>query len=658
MKEKNWLDMYSNAANYMRCGQISKAIDMLEKLVTDSKDTSNKNVSAAYVTLCSCYEMSCIKKKDFLRIGMTCEKYAKKSLELNPQNKVAPFTLVRALVLQENYIEACEVIAKYDLNLSMPKDGLASSDAFHKMNLEFYKFFHMALGKAIMERSVNNPDFVDALIDIYYKYDCSINYAMLIINPVIASGLYAEAVKLIYDCLKEDNSKNMKADAKVALASQSVYCHSCFADNREIRRSINKLDSYIALYGTEISDSTKYSVMVNKSLGYSKLCDITQVDILWREIPEEYKDNSILYNLAKAYFDSGNYDEALRLGWSAVQTKHDDNDFLLLGRVYMGMGQYESAISMFKKAIGFIVADKEMPYSNYYGEKVTSISDRSTKDRLNDIYKNLIQAYVCNEQYDYAEAILEKIKENGQKPSVLLESELLIRIEKNISKNTDDIKKAYESLNKELKVKTQENSMLKRNMSDWYTKLTMVQLVNSSEEISDQMWDDEFCNHMNDVLDRVVSYCVTLRNREYQAVVDKINQRFPKLNKVTRNFLATAEQIYLTFEKEDMMDFAPVMVEYARFIETLLWTYINASSEYTDEATKNKKYNNQGETLGAATRTISLKGGSLEKYYEKVEWIRKNRNRSAHINVSREPEVTAIRNYIWNSDIIDVLTSI
>lgn len=634
-KEKQWLERYSMALELAQNGRNEEAVGIFENLIKNKTDTSENNISAAFVTLGSCYLNSIGSVGELHLISTKAEECARNALKMNPDNKIAPQLLARSLLGQKKYIEAAKTVAMYDVKMG------------NELETSLFQ-------NQILIKSSEDKDFFDALLDIYYDNGDSLYYTLLIINAAVAAGYYMEASSLIRECLKS-NLDQLSDDTKISLASSNVWCHTCIAGKREIQKSIEKLDEFLEKYGKGITEITDFTVIRNKAAALVRIGDMDQLQLLLKGLPDECKENTFLYTLAKAYLDTGNYKEALRLGWSAMQMKKDDTDYVLVGRAYMGLEKYEKAIEVLKKAVVFVQNGKEEEYS-YNDITIGSLTSDSKEERLNGIYRYLIQAYICNEQHEYAKAVLERMKSNGEDPAIVFDAEILLKIEENISGKVETVKTAYDKLSEEFEKQETENSKLKKNMSDWYRKLVNCQDVNDLEIIDDETWNKEYSEKMEEVIRAVSRYCIYTRSKDYQSQINRINKRFPNLNKTTRSFLATAEQIYLTFEKEDMMDYAPVMVEYARFLETLLWGYINNTPEYYKLAEKNKRYNNQGETLGAATHTISKKDGPLIRYYKKIDWIRENRNRSAHINVSREPEVKAIREYIWESDIVDVLS--
>lgn len=653
MDKVMWFDMYEKALNKMCLGNMNGAIDILKKIIDNGECVENKNLSAACATIGTCYinnPENVLKKTRYY--ASMAEKFEKKALELNPINNIAPFQLVMALSMQEKVQEACEVFAKYNIQLSSKILG-------HNPTMQerlSYKMIISSLQDYILDESKNNPDFFDKLLEIHSKYNKSLNYNLLLIDCAFAAGFYLEAANLITECLKQENIKKLSHDTVVSLASRHVYICASIAGKREICKSVERLDELLDMYKNEIDDTLMYSCISNKSTAYVQIGDKDKLRDLLKFVPEECKDNTFLYNLAYAYLNVEQYDDALRLGWSAASIKRDDLDYILLGRAYMGKGQYAKAVSIFKKGINYVRTGKEMTY-RLLESTVKSIASDTEEERVNKLYKYLIQAYVGSGEYEYAEATLKMLRENGGEANSVLESSILLDIENNVRGKLQNIEEAYKILECDLYKKDNEISVLKKNMSDWYAKLVAFQKIDDTDMVDDILWDDEYSHKMDEIINSVSCYCIRTRSREYQATINNINNRFPKLTKESRNFLATAEQIYITFEKEDLMDFAPVMVEYARFVEIMLWAYINKTTEYAEEAAKQKAYHNQGETFGAATYTIKMKGGSLEQFYEKVNWIRINRNNSAHINVSREPMVKEVREYIWNSDLIDRLCS-
>jgi len=413
------------------------------------------------------------------------------------------------------------------------------------------------------------------------------------------------------------------------------------------------MKNYYAQHESSASEYTKYICVHNMVTSLAKIGEIDEALELLESSPLGEKDPFMLTNIAVGYSDLGEYEKAIRYGLCSAQLFEDDKTYLVLGEAYLALCNYKKSEKMLLKSINHINNEKGKPMEQLNNLGLMT-NTYSKEERINPIYNYLIQAYVGNEEYEYAEAALIKMRETGGKPESIIASNTLINISNKVENKKHEVEEAYAKLTEKLNKTEEKVTKLKQEMSQWYDKLVKCQIW-GDKEVPDDIWEDQISEKMNDVITTLSNFCIQKSSRSYNEVMNSINKRFPKLSKGARNFLATAEQIYKTFEEEEMMDFAPVLVEYARFVETMLWQYLDNSPEYKEEAEKNKAYNNQGSTLGAATYTIGLNDKPLKKYYEKVRWIKEQRNNSAHINVSREPEVREVRDYIWDSDFIDSL---
>ncbi len=649
---KNELNyLFQKATELKECRQFDSAIEILQMIVDNSDGLPNDFMTGVYNTLGSCYYEKSLSSGDIIlrnREIKKAESNIKKALDLKPMNMTAVENLFGVYLQNRDYYGCCELIAKYDLYDSR---RYKSDDPFFVKTLEVFP-------EIIRKEIKKSEEFFNSIYELHSKYRDSYAYSHFLFTYSFMLGFKNKSLMLIMDCFNPEYYQSLSKDYQLALYSERLFTETGISDRKELTGSVKEADDFYKKNKDSFSVEMK-AIYAGNRVGALAKIGAPIDDDFWeisKEIPNEYRDNTYYYNLAKAFLQYGDYDEAIRLGNAAIMTKSDDQDMTLLGRAYMGLGDYTEAIEWFKKALGFILDGKEDDYT--LGDfRVESFTSESINERNSDVYKYLIQAYFANKEYDFAQAVLMKYKEAGY-PEDTIDSEMILRIESEIAGEKDEIQSAYDELTTELEKEKAETSILKRNALDWYKKLLDCQLVDDKETVDDEEWESHHSEKMDKAIKSIIVYCGNKDSKNYQNITSLIDKRFPKLEKTSRNFLATAEQIYTEFEDNKFIDFAPVMVEYSRFIETLLWRYINNSQEYKLSGQKAKEFNNQGETLGAATYVAGRRGGSLFKYHEKLQWIKDNRNRSAHINVSREPEVSGIRKFLWESDIVDTLCDI
>lgn len=143
----------------------------------------------------------------------------------------------------------------------------------------------------------------------------------------------------------------------------------------------------------------------------------------------------------------------------------------------------------------------------------------------------------------------------------------------------------------------------------------------------------------------------------FNNIYNKIKKRFPKLTAVEMKMFTTAEQIFMVFGNHEKLDYAPVVVEYSRLLEVILWRYLEKSMEYQPER-NDCISRGKGKTLGSATTIISKDVGKpLGKYAEELKKIKEIRNEAAHKGTQGFKHVEQIKNFIWNTDILTKVTS-
>ncbi len=193
----------------------------------------------------------------------------------------------------------------------------------------------------------------------------------------------------------------------------------------------------------------------------------------------------------------------------------------------------------------------------------------------------------------------------------------------------------------------------------WMDKLEMAQIKDPTVVVDDSKWESEIKPMMESVIKTLD--VITKRDQEgdYRKSRQEVLERFPLLRGKALELFVTAEVFYKKFENEDALDYAPVLLEYCRAVETALWKYIEASDIYRKQGEESQKFKDQGQTFGAAVFAIKEpKDGPLRVFYRDLSRLHRFRNDSAHTTVAKEPDVRMEREKLWKSELLNVLSKI
>ena len=175
--------------------------------------------------------------------------------------------------------------------------------------------------------------------------------------------------------------------------------------------------------------------------------------------------------------------------------------------------------------------------------------------------------------------------------------------------------------------------------------------INDLSEIDDDKWDEMFSNKMNEIISSISNQICSSRAGEYNNIYEEIEKRFPKMSKDTIHAFTSAEQMYKVFYDNVYIDKSPIIVEYSRAVEMLLWDYVEGSENYLKEIEEACSHRNQGKTFGAINSVINCQKCPLKKVYNKLNALRETRNNSAHVSEKKPPmTISQIHDFIWEKD--------
>ena len=586
--------------------------------------------------------------------------FLEKALKLKPDDEGTQLLLFQAYFNhKEGLSKAIEMFAKYNLNIAAGPEEGGTVEQRRKGKIVFPRYYMHILDKAI-ERCRKDPKFFHLMYDLHEEYYSSYNYTYFLSQCAEGYGNMLKSYTLIDDFFHTIDRKNISKETCFNLLCTQLYCISTVGNQEDIQRVLDKTDTFFEENQDEIRNpQIRYAYYCNRSSALVTLGKLDTLIEMYEKREDESHDNTILYNIGEAYLRKQQFDDAVRIGKAACFLKADEQDYMLLAKAHMGLKEYEQAIEYLEKGIAYLKKEPRLGEESYRfrGMDIEPVNANDQNEQLAEFFATLIQAFVGNDDIKGAIAV-KQIAEEDENINTLkesLDSTIIFQIENSLHEDLSSVKEEKSLIEEKLHTANNRISAFGNSISKWYRELVNIQILDAGEEVTDADWEMRYQEAFDKIIKNVSNYCVNTRSRQNLEIQNGIQKKFPQLPEKARNFLSTAERMYVSFYEEKTIDFAPVMVEYCRTIEVLLKEYLEKSIIYAGAYENAKAHNNQGATFGAATYAIKAVSGPLSRYHRDLDSIRRARNDSAHINVSREPEVTRVREFIWNSPLIGIL---
>lgn len=366
--------------------------------------------------------------------------------------------------------------------------------------------------------------------------------------------------------------------------------------------------------------------------------------------------------LAEAYYMQNNLEEACKNARRSAGLEKSQGNLLLLAQICFTERKYTETKKLLWQCISMISDRVEEHYIDdsgfQYGERTVrrKLHDKEIRERLESPYTLLFLCYVYEEDYVKAKAFYEETKEKLGSTDMVMISAALLHVNEMAKGQQEQVEEAKRKMRIQLEQSRKENEQKSQLLKQWTLLLVECQVEDETLDISEDYWDNHVRERMDQAIQKISSIVKKSNVNGYIKKEKEVREWFPKMPDSAIKFMASAEQMYEVFQENPIIDFAPVMVEYCKVIEFLLWDYLDRTGEYDPEIQCNK---NQLKTLGTAAWAIKMAGISktLYPYLDDIERINESRCESAHKEKSREPDVKKVREYIRQGDLIKKLCS-
>lgn len=291
--------------------------------------------------------------------------------------------------------------------------------------------------------------------------------------------------------------------------------------------------------------------------------DSDKARTLVEELVKNTPSNANYSNYAELLKREEEYDGAIEWCKKALFLVEDDTTLLVLADTYKKNMQYEEAIENFIKCIGTIESDGNVyRFNDACGtERYSFATNTSISTMMIESYIGVIESYNRLNKFSEARAYLTIGMEN-------FPNERSLEALNSVLPFVEDIQSEYIKAKDRLE-KEREISLTQRNcLRKWASDLMLLQDSAYGSDFDSNMEWDKFEEQMN----LIVLAMQNSANANGDLLVDIeriIEETHPNIENKSKEFLKTANYLY-ELHKDTIIDFAPIIVEYSKIVETQL----------------------------------------------------------------------------------------
>lgn len=545
--------------------------------------------------------------------------FSNKALELKSNNFQALVVKYSTNMLSRNYSDAHSVLKGFR--------GIDINDKIKNTILITYQI-------AVLDSQKNSYD--STMVDILKEltdtlFDLMGDYEGL---WMLAHEFYRDVgddVLRAYELGKQFVENNHVAEVYVSLGF--------LCNDERIDRTIEGIE-YLkkAIDIAADDDEVLFAAKTNLVTSYMKNNDYDKAFSLVNELIKETPNNANFSNYSELLKRKGEYEDAIKWSKKALFIVEDDTTLLVLADTYKKNKQYELAAEYFIKCIGTIESEGSVyRFTDACGtERHSFATNTSIKKMLLESYFGVIESFNYLNKYSMARAYLkiglEQFPTNRNLESL-----------NSVIPSIEDIQSEYLRAKKSLEHERKISEQQRNNFRKWASDLILLQ--NSTHDYDLDMtknWD-EFETQMNQVI-------LTMKSsvQDKSGLIIKIEQNvqldFPNLTNESKRFLTTANFLFET-HKNNIIDFAPIVIEYSKIVERQLRQLIG------------NRLNDDEKMLGQILYKINDENimpykNSINKLY-RVNKLRKN---GAHTGLLTKNNAEEIRRLLFEEGILAMLT--
>lgn len=615
-------------------GNQIQAISIFQNIVNSNAPEELK--SGSCVNLASLVKLKVFDLEDNLvKYEKEVHHYLQLALKYNPKNTMVGAIYTELYLYQLNFSKAL-----YWYKTCETKQSLNTVEKVFLILLQQLQFATANQNEEIYNK-LTSPDALAFYKEIFTRGD-----------------LLEEAYEMITALLVAGNE-----ECRVFLQKLLLEGEKKFPDSHSIAYSFSQL--YLQEYLNLPSESLKYAYkaidLVESKLRNKKLREVLSEHYQkvkmaahsnvgknlyslgkYKEAIEELEyiishnpNNTDLHNLASSYHKIGDYEKSIEYFKRCLFTQEDESAFSMLALNYYKLKNYEEARKYYHKALSILKSQELLFQTKDENEQhlISFLKPEWINQHLIEIYPNLINIHILIDDFIMAKVLFNEAVEIFPDEHSIYSLGMIIdkMIEKNVQ--TEKLIQETESIKQQLydeRVQAQKQGIIIRQ---WAQSLMVIQNKHSNLHLLD---DEAFYKEMDLIIEEMKTDASS--SLSYEEFISRTKKDFHFLHSHSQEFLATADYLY-DFNKEKLIDFAPVLIEYVKVLENELIQYLKI---------KNKKM-----TLGPLIQFIEEK--KVDPFYKnlnELRMIQQLRNSAAHTGQSTLEKVETVRNILFN----DLLT--
>jgi len=588
-------------------------------------------------------------------------------------------TLLYMYLCRERIYEACQLIAEYSISLEEEEEKFY--DVMPKYISKKISSYNMKLSEIVYNQMIKSTDTYEDFFEIFTAYPDG-RYAQLLIQYAREEDRRIDTIILSDAIKKTIKAEQDRRTARVVYDGEFFAHIECMmiAYYTERMEDLSYLRDYSEMRKCVLEAKRHYDYERETILNFSPewlprfwINMIQCLNILERfdrtiEISKSMEikinDASYYFYIAEAYYSLGDMKRAEQNCKRSAGLEENQGNLLLLSQILFTKCDYKAAEKALLETIGIASRDIENTYldntKSYYAERriKRKLHEIDFRKNLESPYALLFLCYVFQGELAKANAFFIEMKEKIGISDMVMISGHLLKVEEYAKKHLSEVENERHLLQNLLEDTTKKYDELKEVMNQWTKELIELQILDDLQEVDSDYWEEHISEKMNRMIENMHLQLNKFSVDAYEKKMKEINDKFPKMPDDAKKFLGSAEQMYEVFKGNVVIDFAPIMVEYCKVFEILIWNYLDKTGEYDVEIRNNTR---KDKCLGTAEFVIrsAITKKTLSKYQRDIERITKLRNKSAHKEVTKEdPDVIWVNELIWKNDIVSLLCNV
>ena len=459
-----------------------------------------------------------------------------------------------------------------------------------------------------------------------------------------------------YDILSE-LKKEWKAGEVVVLPKMAELCNEGYLNRPKegetyalqaveaIEKALNNAGRDLRNYFIQLKFNTE-TVLASLYIVQEK--SEQAMNILERHL-QQAPNNTDIHNYARALFQLKRFTESVEYCQRALFLAEDESTLFLLAENYYCMKDYDLAAMRYRETLSFLERDNKTLFYVDANDKplISWQKDTWHEDWYRKIFERLVPSYCIVQDFVSAKVFRDMaLDKYSDLQSLQMWGPMIDKMVDSKNMNTELTEKYLYVCNQfelEKKMAVERTNKMRR----WAQSLMQSQKNNFCKTLdldNEENWEN-FAQAVDSIIENMKNENGN-NSQQYDEILRQTQKKYPRLERTSTDFLATAEYLY-SVHKGIRMDFAPIMVEYCKVVEYEL-------KKILEIFTANRMELRFVDMIELVRRNNINKLGNIAY---KLDRIRHLRNGSAHSGLSTEKKVLEVRQLLFDDEIINKICS-